>query len=115
MSPAHQFQPMPLEDVDWIRLRLHVCQLVIGMDVENGDQACCNGSLEVVVLHIYVLGTWAHGWGLCKAQGTCIIFEKLAVDYWNSLPNVVPSFLHFLDCLHKRNGFLKSLAEADVL
>lgn len=106
---------MPLEDVDRIRLGQHVGQLVVGVDVENGDQACCDGRSEVMVLHIYVLGTWAHGWGLCKAQGACIVFEKFAVDYRNSLPNVVPSLLHLLDCFHKRDGFSKSLAETDVL
>jgi hypothetical protein len=106
---------MPLQNIYRIRLGQHVCQLVVGMNVEDGDEARCDGRSKVVVLHIYVLGTRAHGWSLRKAQGTCVVFEKLAVDHWNSLPNSVPPFFHLLDCLHERNGLAQGLAEAYVL
>jgi len=68
-----------------------------------------------MVLHIYVLGAWAHGGRVGKVDRAAVVLKEGAVDRWSGASNVEPFFLHLLDEQHEGLNLSSGLAESDAL
>ena len=80
----------------------HVGHLVLHINGMNGYFFPCNRASKVVILHVDVLGTWAHLWHLDHLHGACVVLEELTMYFWMNGFNWdshVPGFLHDLSRL----------------
>lgn len=68
----------------------------------------------MMVLHIYVFSTRAHGGRVGEVHRATVVLEEGTLDRWSGASNVEPFFLHLLDEEHEWLDLSGGLAESDV-